>query len=111
MDPTMNDPDLHALSDRDQARLARALMRRQAGLSLRVAAVFVVLVLGVPLVNRYWPDLANAPVLGFTASWLFVGVLIYPITVALSFYFVAASNRIEADCLDWRKTLAEEEGR
>ncbi len=107
----MTDRDLHALSEADRARLARAVMRRQGALSLRVAAVFVVLVLGVPLVNYLKPDLANAPVLGFTATWLFLGVLIYPITVALSFYFVAASNRIEADCTDWRKALAEEEGR
>ena len=46
-----------------------------------------------------------------TAATIFLGVLIYPITVVLSFYFVAASNRIEADCADWRKALAEEEGR
>src|SRR3954447_15818297 len=98
----MSDRDLHALSGEDQARLARVLMRRQAALSLRVASVFVVLVVGVPLANHFNPELANAPALGFTVSWLFLGVLIYPVTVALSFYFVAASNRIEADCVDWR---------
>jgi uncharacterized membrane protein (DUF485 family) len=107
----MSDQELHGLSAEDQGRLARAVMRRQGALSLRVAAVFVVLVLGVPLVNYLKPDIANTPVFGFTATWLFLGVLIYPITVILSFYFVAASNRIEADCTDWRKALAEEEGR
>ena len=104
----MSDKDLHALTGQDQARLARALMRRQGALSIRIAAVFVVLVLGIPLVNAFLPDLANTPVYGFTFSWLFLGVLIYPITVALSFYFVAASNKIEASCADWKKTLAEE---
>lgn len=107
----MSDEDLHSLSEADQARLARVVMRRQGALSLRVAAVFVVLVLGVPLVNRYAPEWAGLPVFGFTASWLFLGVLIYPITVALSFYFVAESNKIEASCADWRKALAEEEAR
>jgi uncharacterized membrane protein (DUF485 family) len=107
----MSDRDIHELSAEDQARLARVLMRRQGGLSLRVAAVFVVLILGVPLVNRFLPDLAARPVFGFTATWLFLGVLIYPITVALSFYFVGASNKIEASSIDWRKTLAEEEDR
>ena len=107
----MIDPDLQDLSEADRGRLARALMRRQGALSLRVAVVFVVLVLGVPLVNRYAPELAGASVLGFTASWLFLGVLIYPITVALSFYFVDRSNRIEASCLDWRKALADEEAK
>ena len=80
----MSDQDLHALSEHDQGRLAGVLMRRQGTLSLRVAAVFVALV---------------------------VGVLIYPITVALSFYFVGASNKIETECLDWRKALAEEDDR
>ncbi len=107
----MSDRQLHALSDEDQARLARVLMRRQGGLSIRVAAVFVVLVFGVPLVNRYLPTLAEAPVLGFTATWLFLGVLIYPITVGLSFYFVSASNQIEASCVDWEQTLDQEAGR
>ncbi len=104
----MSDQELHALSEEDRARLARTLMRRQGALGLRVASVFLVLVLGVPLVNYLAPDWANAQVLGFTASWLFLGVLIYPITVGLSFYFVNRSNRIEEECADWRRTLAEE---
>ena len=107
----MRDEQLHALSEDDRARLARALMRRQGGLSLRVAAVFIALVVAIPLVNAYLPDLAAAPAYGFTLTWLVLGVLIYPITVALSFYFVAASNRIEEACTDWRKTLAEEDAR
>lgn len=107
----MSDQDLHALSEHDQGRLAGVLMRRQGTLSLRVAAVFVALVVGVPLVNAFLPDLAAAPAYGFTLSWLFVGVLIYPITVALSFYFVGASNKIETECLDWRKALAKEDDR
>jgi uncharacterized membrane protein (DUF485 family) len=105
----MSDKDLHALSEEDRARLARSLMRRQGGLSLRVAAVFIVLVLGIPLVNAFLPELAGTRILGFTLTWLFLGVLIYPITIALSFYFVGESNKIEASCADWRKTLAEDE--
>ncbi len=107
----MTDRDLHELSGADQARLARAVMRRQAALSLRVAALFIVLVLGLPLVNYLAPEWANHPLSGFTPTWLFLGVLIYPITVALSFYFVAASNRIEARCTDWRAILDEERAR
>jgi len=105
----MEERDLHQLTDEERGRLARAVMRRQGVLSLRVASVFLVLVLGVPLLNYLAPDLASTPVGGFSATWLFLGVLIYPITVALSFYFVAASNRIEASCTDWRTTLAEEQ--
>ena len=102
----MNDLDLRDLTEADQARLARAVMRRQGGLSLRVAAVFLALILGLPLANAVWPDAMNNPrVAGFTPTWLVLAVLFYPITVGLSFYFVRASDRIEAECGDWRAIL------
>lgn len=97
----MPDPVPSLPPDADLARLARIVMRRQAGLSLRVASVFLVMILGLPLVNRYLPGVANAPIFGFPASWLFLGVVFYPITVALSVYFVRRSDRIEAECKDW----------
>ena len=104
--------NLRELTEADQARLARAVMRRQAALSLRVAAVFLALILGLPLLNAVWPDAMNEAWFGgFTPTWLFLGVLFYPITVALSFYFVAASDRIEASCTDWEATLDAEEAR
>jgi uncharacterized membrane protein (DUF485 family) len=92
------------------ARLAHAVMRRQAALSIRVAAIFVVLVFGLPLVNLYLPELANARAGAFTWTWLFLGVLFYPITWLLSGYFIRASDRIEAECADWRAVLGEEAG-
>jgi uncharacterized membrane protein (DUF485 family) len=98
-------PDLHSLSPEEHARLARHVMHEQAGLSLKVAAVFIVLVLGLPLVNNFLPELANTRVLGFTATWLFLGVLFFPITWALSAYFIRESNRIETECADWRSFL------
>ena len=88
---------------KDHARLAHFVMARQASLSLRVAAVFAIMLLGLPLVNYYLPELANTSVGGFTATWLFLGVLFYPITWVLSAYFVKQSDRIEAECADWLK--------
>ncbi len=85
-------------------------MVRQASLSIRVAAVFIVMLFGLPLVNHFLPEIANTPVLGFTATWLFLGVLFYPITWVLSAYFVKQSDRIEAECSDWRAVLGEEAG-
>ena len=85
------------LAPNEQAQLARDMMRRQGSLSMRVAAVFVALLLGLPLVNLYAPDVAAAQLFGFSASWLFLGVLFYPITVLLSIYFVRNSDRIEAE--------------
>jgi uncharacterized membrane protein (DUF485 family) len=105
-----SDKHMSELSPGLHSRLAHLVMRRQAGLSLRVASVFVVLLLGLPLLNRFAPAIAGAEVLGMSASWLFLGVLIYPITVLLSFYFVKQSDRIEAECTDWRAVLGEEAG-
>src|SRR5438445_2979088 len=77
--------------------LAAALMRRQAALGVRVAALFLVLVLGLPLVSYFAPDWGQQPILGFPFSWLVLGLLFYPVTWALSAYFVRASERLEAE--------------
>jgi uncharacterized membrane protein (DUF485 family) len=77
--------------------LLRAIMRRQARLSVRVASLFLLLVLGLPLVNQYAEPLAQTRVAGFSATWLFLGVLFYPITWALSAYFVRASEAVEQE--------------
>ena len=99
------DQDLHSLSAEEHARLARLVMHKQAALSLRVALVFVILVFGLPLVNNFLPELAGMRIMGFTATWLFLGVLFFPITWALSAYFIKESNRLEEECSDWRSVL------
>ena len=102
--------EAQTLSESDHAQLAHIVMRRQAALSVRVAAVFLVMVFGLPLVNYFLPQLANTPVLGFTATWLVLGVLFFPITWLLSAYFIGQSDRIEAECADWRVVLGKEAG-
>lgn len=72
-------------------------MRRQAALSLRVAAIFVLLLIGLPLLNLYAPDLAATKVGGFSITWLILGVLFYPITWVLSLYFVNRSEALETE--------------
>ena len=79
----------------DPDALLRAIMRRQARLSVGVAAIFLLLVLGLPLVNQYAAALAQAPISGFSTTWLFLGLLFYPITWLLSAYFVRASEAVE----------------
>lgn len=79
------------------AELAGKLMRRQAALSLRVAAVFLFLIVAVPLANQFAPAWSQQPVLGFPLSWFLLGILFYPITWALSTYFVRASEKLEAE--------------
>lgn len=77
--------------------LSAQLMRRQAALSLRVAAVFLLVVLGVPLLTQFAPEWTQQSVLGFPLVWLLLGILFYPITWALSTYFVRVSERVEAE--------------
>ena len=103
-------PSPSDVPEREHSRLAHEVMKRQAALSIKVAVIFLVLLLGLPLVNFYLPDLANARVLGFTATWLFLAVLFYPITWLLSAYFIRESNRIEGECSDWRAVLGIEAG-
>ena len=85
----------------DPEALLRAIMRRQARLSVGVASLFLLLVLGLPLVNQYAGPLAQTRVAGFSATWLFLGVLFYPITWVLSAYFVRASEAVEQETAAW----------
>ncbi len=102
--------ELHSLSEEQHARLAHLVMKRQASLSLRVALIFVILVFGLPLFNYYLPELANTNIMGFSATWLFLGVLFFPITWVLSAYFIKQSDKIESECADWREVLGVEAG-
>ena len=89
--------NLHLEDLHHPRQLARRVMRRQLALSIRIAAVFLIILLALPLVNAYVPKAANSRVLGFTASWLFLALLFYPITWLLSWIFIRSSNQIEHD--------------
>jgi uncharacterized membrane protein (DUF485 family) len=75
--------------------LASQMMRKQLRLSLSVGLVFVVILVGLPLVNLFAPDLASISIGGFTITWLILGLLFYPLTWVLSSWFVRGSERIE----------------
>lgn len=79
------------------ADVARQVMRRQAALGLRVSAIFLVLIIGLPLFNQRYPEVAATPVFGFPVTWLLLGVAFFPITWLLSAYFVRESDRIESE--------------
>lgn len=85
------------LTIEQQARLAQAVMQKQLALSIRVGMVFFVLIFGLPLFNWLAPQAANGRVGGFTFTWLFLGVLFYPLTWLLSGYFIRESDRLEAE--------------
>ena len=102
-----NPNDLTTVPPEQQARLANLVMRRQAALSLRVAILFLLLLVGLPLFNLYAPEIANTRILGFSAAWLFLAILFFPITWLLSAYFVNASDRIEGESAQWRNEIKE----
>ena len=70
-------------------------MRRQARLALRIAAVFVLILVGLPLLNLYAPEAMAARVGGFTLTWLLLALLFYPVTWILSWLYVRGSDREE----------------
>lgn len=73
------------------------LVSRQLTLSLAVAITFLTTLFAVPLFNYFAPSIASLRVLGFTVSWLFVGVLIYPLIWGLAYYFVGTCKKYEDD--------------
>lgn len=80
----------------DRSALVRTIMRRQARLGLIIAAVFVLILVGLPLLNLYFPDVMASQVGGFSLTWLLLAALFYPVTWLLSWAFVRGSDRIEA---------------
>jgi len=81
-----------------QERLLQVVMRRQGALSLRVGALFLLPLLALPLLNQNQPEFMNRQFLGFSLTWLILGICIFPLTWLVSAYFVRKSDAIEAEC-------------
>ncbi len=99
---------LDAVPPETQEKLLQVVMHRQARLSLQVASLFLIPLFGLPLLNQYLPDVMNRQVLGFSVTWLILGVCFFPLTWLLSAYFVRKSDSIESECaVTARKMLPE----
>jgi uncharacterized membrane protein (DUF485 family) len=85
------------------------LMRRQLKLSIACAAAFLVGLIGLPLLNYFAPALMATRVAGFTLSWLFLGVLCFPLVWAISWIFIRRSIWLEED--EVRQVNIRKEGR
>jgi uncharacterized membrane protein (DUF485 family) len=66
-------------------------------LSAACAAAFVVVLLGMPLMNYFAPELMAVRVGGFTVSWLVLGVLFFPFVWVISGIFIRKSLRMERE--------------
>lgn len=73
----------------------RGLMKRQLRLSAFCAAAFLLLLLGLPLLNYFAPELMARRVGGFTLSWLVLGVLVFPYVWIIAKWFINRSIALE----------------
>lgn len=71
------------------------LMRRQLRLSIACAAAFLVALLGLPLVNYFFPEIMATRVFGFTLTWLILGVLFFPLVWVIAWIFIKRSIALE----------------
>jgi uncharacterized membrane protein (DUF485 family) len=75
----------------------RSLMRRQLSLSVACAVTFLVVLLGLPLLNYFAPALMATRIGGFTLTWLILGVLFFPFVWIISWLFIRRSIALEDD--------------
>jgi uncharacterized membrane protein (DUF485 family) len=71
------------------------LMRRQLRLSLACLAAFLVVLLGLPLLNHSFPGVMAVRVFGFTLSWLVLGVCFFPAVWVIAWVFIRRSIALE----------------
>ena len=70
-------------------------MRRQLRLSIACAATFLIGLLGLPLLNYFFPNLMATRVAGFTLTWLVLGVLFFPFVWIIAWLFIRRSIALE----------------
>ena len=93
----------------------QGLMKRQLRLSIACASAFLLLLLGLPLLNYLVPDFMAQRVGGFTLSWLVLGVLFFPYVWIIARWFITRSMALEAAevelaAVDGRRGRAEGRG-
>jgi uncharacterized membrane protein (DUF485 family) len=71
------------------------LMRRQLRLSVACACAFLIALLGLPLLNYFFPEAMATRVGGFTLTWLLLGVLFFPFVWIISWLFIRRSIALE----------------
>lgn len=77
--------------------LVRGLMRAQLGLALRLAAVVVCTVAGVPLLLSLFPQIDHVQVFGIRLNWLILAVLGYPVMYGVGRLYVRLAEQGETD--------------
>lgn len=73
------------------------LMRGQLRLSIACAATFLIALLGLPLLNYFFPELMARRIFGFTLTWFILGVLFFPFVWLISWFFIRRSIALEQE--------------
>lgn len=84
-----NKPDIHS------EEFLHSLMRKQLKLSITCALSFLVVLLGLPLANYFFPEFMATRVFGFTLTWFVLGIGFFPAVWCISFYFIRRSIALE----------------
>jgi uncharacterized membrane protein (DUF485 family) len=92
--PTHSDPPEHNDFIHSEAFLY-ALMERQLKLSIACATAFIVVLVGLPLLNYFLPALMAQRVAGFPLTWLILGVLFFPFVWIIARIFITRSMALE----------------
>lgn len=87
--PTKDNDFIHSES------FLQSLMKRQLKLSIGCAAAFIVLLVGLPLLNYFAPEFMAQRVFGFTLSWFVLGVLVFPYVWIIARIFISRSMSLE----------------
>lgn len=91
----MTSPEPKATDYIHSESFLHSLMRRQLRLSIACAAAFLVALLGMPLLNYFFPEAMAVRIGGFTLTWLLLGVLFFPFVWIISFLFIRRSIALE----------------
>jgi uncharacterized membrane protein (DUF485 family) len=93
----MNVPDNTAHPQIHSESFLHSLMRKQLRLSILSASAFLVVLLGLPLANYFWPELMAIRILGFTVTWLILGIGFFPAVWVIAWLFIKRSKALEQE--------------
>jgi uncharacterized membrane protein (DUF485 family) len=74
-----------------------SLMRKQLKLSITCALTFLIALLGLPLLNYFFPELMARRILGFTLTWFILGIAFFPFVWIIAYYFIKRSIALEEE--------------
>jgi len=93
----MQTPNREKKLDVHSEEFLHSLMRKQLKLSIVCALAFLLVLLGLPLANYFWPEVMATRIFGFTLSWFLLGIGFFPAVWCISFYFIRRSIALEEE--------------